>query len=136
MKKTITLLSFIFITPAVWSQEVCQNYDYQELKDMSPQTLVEEYCKVSERLEKNANSEATCIRIAEGDLGLARTVQAMGNGRKAREYQDSASKWITDAGEYGLAKKVCADQQERILRVLAVKAKRPDGSVPVCSEKR
>ena len=136
MKKTITLLSFIFVTPAGWSQEVCQNYDYQELKDMSPQTLGEEYCKVSERLDKNANSEATCIRMAEGHLGLVQTFQEMGNGRTAREYRDSASKWITDAGKYGLAKKVCADQQERILRVLAAKAKRPEGGVPVCSEKR
>lgn len=135
MRMTITFLSFILITPAVWSQEVCQNYDYQEIKDMSAEDLTREYCKVAERLEKNAHWEAFQLKSAEGRIEMSRLSREMGNARQARENLDAAGRFASDANNHGLAKKACADQQERLLRVLASNVKKGEDSVPVCTKK-
>lgn len=104
MRMTITFLSFILITPAVWSQEVCQNYDYQELKDMSAEDLTREYCKVKEKNAPNVQ------RVLGNKILLDSYISVHG----PTDPPPSSIRYIQ-------AKEGCDHQQQRILRVLEQK---------------
>lgn len=136
MKKTLAVFTLITVVPTVGAQELCHNYDYQELKDMPAGRLSEEYCNVTERLERNAYWEASFASMAESDIKLSRLSREMGNRRAAQEHRDSARDLVEKIGAYAQSKNYCANQQERVLRVLADRAKkRPADSVPVCPKK-